>query len=370
MSSNYRDNDFHYNEMKVGLSATDSLHASSVSNNISVKSNNAIVIHKPPQSISQKSLLEKIAGPLRLSPQKIPSKKELLAIQINLLERNIPRQIVELDEEPNSGYTPLPDTREVTPEEPPKLRWETSKKSYGDQSLEKNAAFGSDPKLEMPGIQRKNGKFTEIPHLLDGFRILNQSGVEDPKDAFSVSLTKLDLEYVIEEDLSMFTNLHSLDVSENTLPLAKLGRLPTLKKLIFSCNGLKSLDLEVEGRFQQLEYLDLSFNNIDKAAQIVLATLPNLKYLDLTRNKIKSIASDIQDMTYWKDHVIEMIMPHHVAALGLENASRSKHKIESPSTLPSSLIGFQSIETLILEHNPLGSLMSLDSWLILANLPK
>ena len=76
-----------------------------------------------------------------------------------------------------------------------------------------------------------------------------------------MNLSRCDLEYIIEADLPLFKNLQNLDVSENALPFAKLGSLPNLKKLNFACNGLKSLDLEVEERFLKLENLDLSFKN-------------------------------------------------------------------------------------------------------------
>ena len=212
----------------------------------------------------------------------------------------------------------------------------------------------------------------------------------------------------------MFRNLHTLDVSENALPFAKIGSIESLKKLNFSCNGLKSLDLEVEGRFTNLESLDLSYNNIDRAALIVLATLPNLKYLDLTSNKIKYIAPEIQDMEHWKDHVITLILPFQVAALGLhlnEPASTGREATQNdmqfsvtsealavvpPSSVPAEAvtsnqipdqqskhqlydenklyqvnsIGFQNLECLILEKNSLGTSDPHDIWNILAKLPR
>ncbi|KAJ3321966.1 hypothetical protein HDV06_003719 [Boothiomyces sp. JEL0866] len=179
------------------------------------------------------------------------------------------------------------------------------------------------PIPEFP-VQKFNGKYTEIPHLLDGFRMLNQAPAEDPDQVFALDLSRKSLEFVIEDDMTMFTNLHTLMVGENALPFARLGLLPALRKLNFSCNGLKSLDLEVDGRFQSLEYLDLSFNNIDRAALIVLATLPKLSYLDLTSNKIKIIHPDILDMHNWRDNVIELILPLQVAAMDFDFESNAK----------------------------------------------
>jgi Leucine-rich repeat (LRR) protein len=59
--------------------------------------------------------------------------------------------------------------------------------------------------------------------------------------------------FVVEDDLSLFQNLETLKASENALPFARLGVLPALKKLVLSCNGITSLDLDVEGKFKKLE---------------------------------------------------------------------------------------------------------------------
>jgi Leucine-rich repeat (LRR) protein len=59
--------------------------------------------------------------------------------------------------------------------------------------------------------------------------------------------------FVVEDDLSLFQNLETLKGSENALPFARLGILPALKKLVLSCNGITSLDLDVEGKFKKLE---------------------------------------------------------------------------------------------------------------------
>lgn len=204
---------------------------------------------------------------------------------------------------------------------------------------------------------------------------------------YSLNLSRCDLEYIIEDDLPMFKNLQNLDVSENALPFAKLGSLANLKRLNFSCNGLHSLDLEVEGRFLNLESLDLSFNKIDRAALIVLATLPNLKYLDLTANNMKFLTPEIQDMGNWKDHVITLILPFEVAALGLhpvrqqsfpEKSIVAERSLgisdEETSIIPKeisnmhAIMGFANLETLILEKNCLGNSDPSSLWRILSKL--
>lgn len=54
----------------------------------------------------------------------------------------------------------------------------------------------------------------------------------------------------------MFSKLQILKAGENLLPLARLGVIPNLRKLIFPCNGVSSLDLDLDGRFRALEVRD------------------------------------------------------------------------------------------------------------------
>jgi hypothetical protein len=203
--------------------------------------------------------------------------------------------------------------------------------------------------------------------------------VADPEKVYSLDLSQLDLEFVIEEDLPIFSNLNTLDASENVLPFARLGLLPALKKLNFSCNALKSLDLDVEGKFQKLEHLDLQSNCVDRSALIVLATLPRLKHLDLTRNCIKILHDDFHNMTNWKDRVIELILhfkvapsrldthlvDHHIPSIPVQPANVESldplflHCVDSiPMSAASACpiiernIGFQMLETLVLDYNP------------------
>jgi Leucine-rich repeat (LRR) protein len=156
-----------------------------------------------------------------------------------------------------------------------------------------------------------------------------------------LDLSGQNLKYVLEDDLSMFSKLQILRAGENQLPFARLGVLPSLRKLIFPCNGLTSLDLDVEGRFSSLEvlyltkeqsneivthliwrkYLDVSYNSVDESAILVLATLPSLEYLDLTRNNLHNLPETLKDMTKWRDRVIEFLLPDQVAELDAVNGS-------------------------------------------------
>ncbi|KAL5040158.1 hypothetical protein RTP6_007204 [Batrachochytrium dendrobatidis] len=217
----------------------------------------------------------------------------------------------------------------------PTTHWSTSKRTPSSKRLNSHRVRHSaqktphfpnySPKIvgpnyfgdqdDQPAIRKVNGKYEEIPNLLDGFRMLNRAPATDPEFVYSLDLSSQQLIYVVEDDLTLFTKLHTLRAGENSLPFARLGTLPSLKTLLLPCNGVTSLDLESESKFQKLEHLDLSFNAIDISAQIVLATFPLLKHLDLTSNNISRLATTILDMEHWHDRVIELVLPHQVAAL-------------------------------------------------------
>lgn len=99
-----------------------------------------------------------------------------------------------------------------------------------------------------------NGKYYEIPHLLDGFRMLNVGApAEDPEEVYSLDISGMNLSFVLEDDLSLFTKLQILKAGENHLTLAKFGGLPNLRKLIMPCNDVTTLDLEVCDQFESLQ---------------------------------------------------------------------------------------------------------------------
>ncbi|KAI8903805.1 hypothetical protein EDD86DRAFT_173575, partial [Gorgonomyces haynaldii] len=144
---------------------------------------------------------------------------------------------------------------------------------------------------------------------------LNRAPAEDPSQVYSLDITGQELMFVVEDDLLLFDKLQTLKASENALPFARIGVLPDLRKLIMSCNGITSLDLDVHGKFMNLEYLDISYNSVDHSAIILLGTLPKLRWLDLTNNNIKTLPNCLMDMKHWQDIVIELLLPMHVAAL-------------------------------------------------------
>ena len=233
--------------------------------------------------------------------------------------------------------------------------------SHWDNSFQKSYESNLPPKKIYTTLRANLIKFIEIPHLLDGFLILNNAQTDDPKKVISLNLSRKNLKFVVEEDLLMFENLDSLDLSENDVPFARIGIFPRLTKLNLSCNKIKGIDLDVDGRFLQLKCLNLSFNRIDLPSQIVLASLPSLNYLDLSKNGITTMASQILDMSNWKDDVIELLLlPSQVSELQSLRISQ----VSSNTTL---CCGFKMLETLILDLNDIGS--SLNTWRVLSKLP-
>ena len=63
---------------------------------------------------------------------------------------------------------------------------------------------------------------------LDGFLLLEKSNMSFPDDSRQAVLSKMRLKNIVKEDLTFFTGLISLDVSENFLEIAPFGVLPKL----------------------------------------------------------------------------------------------------------------------------------------------
>jgi hypothetical protein len=110
-----------------------------------------------------------------------------------------------------------------------------------------------------------------------------------PEQAMRADLQDMDIEGVTEEDLAFFSNLCSVDLGENCVPLELLRTLPALQELRLHCNSVRDIgDLGVNG-FAKLEVLDLSYNMLEVDAIGRLAALPRLRRLDLTCNQLQSL---------------------------------------------------------------------------------
>ena len=95
---------------------------------------------------------------------------------------------------------------------------------------------------------------------LDGFILLEMTGMGFPDDARKANISNSRLNEVVMEDLSFFTGLMFVDASENFLDLAPFGILPRLKDMKLCCNNIEHIH-NLQG-FERLQTLDLSYNKL------------------------------------------------------------------------------------------------------------
>lgn len=176
-------------------------------------------------------------------------------------------------------------------------------------------------KKEAP-VEAKPFKRTNMPHspdvsgiiltpnILDSARLLHMGLSDSPHQIVSVNVSNQQLLYISEKDLSEFTSLVALDISENALHVHKLGAITGLKQLNASYNNITSMGL-IRGMFEQLTTFDLSFNRIGHDDQIALAKLPSLIHLDLTGNKISSLSDYLKSTD---DSKIEAVSTSPISA--------------------------------------------------------
>jgi Leucine-rich repeat (LRR) protein len=142
--------------------------------------------------------------------------------------------------------------------------------------------------LPAPETHKQNNK-TE----LDGFYLLEAAGLDFPEDLQNITLTGHQLKTVVDEDLTYFSELFYLDVSENFLPFTPFGALPKLKELRIACNFLTAVD-DLYG-FNMLMYLDLSYNQLTAESIFALSVLPMLKELDISGNNLSTLPPDLSN---------------------------------------------------------------------------
>jgi Leucine-rich repeat (LRR) protein len=126
---------------------------------------------------------------------------------------------------------------------------------------------------------------------LDGFLLLEASGMEFPEDSRLVSLSGKRLNSVVEEDLEHFVGLVYLDLSENYLELHYFENLPKLRELRLCCNEITNIESIVG--FKRLQTLDLSYNRLKLPDVQSLYNIPLLRELNLNGNYLKSVPKDI-----------------------------------------------------------------------------
>lgn len=127
---------------------------------------------------------------------------------------------------------------------------------------------------------------------LDGFYMLESAGMSFPEELQQIIISDRKLRTIVEEDLTYFTELLFVDVSENHLPFESFGAIPNLRELRITCNRISSISDELFG-FDQLMFLDISYNSLSMDSIYALASLPLLKELDLSGNSLKSLPPDM-----------------------------------------------------------------------------
>jgi hypothetical protein len=126
---------------------------------------------------------------------------------------------------------------------------------------------------------------------IDGFYLLEVSGTSFPEDLQHIVISDRKLRTVVDEDLTYFSELLCIDVSENFLPLYPFGALPKLRELRIACNRIQKIE-ELYG-FTQLMYLDMSYNKLQFQCIEFLYDIPLLKELDLSGNALRNFPTDL-----------------------------------------------------------------------------
>lgn len=153
--------------------------------------------------------------------------------------------------------------------------------------IHKAIPVGDEP--HSAGNQEEPQRYFE----LDGFFMLEATGMGFPEDAQQAIIADRKLISVMEDDMTYFTEMLYIDASENNLPLASFGAFPKLRELHLACNFIQHIPTELMG-FEHLTCLDLSYNRLTVESIQALEVLPNLRDLDLSGNKLKEIPDDWQ----------------------------------------------------------------------------
>ncbi len=127
---------------------------------------------------------------------------------------------------------------------------------------------------------------------LCGFTLCDIAEADDPLDVEDVNITAKDYTEVAIEDMKLFTNLRTLDASDNRFQLADMAHFPKLEELRLFCNGIKQVfpqnDIDATAFFPNLTFLDLSYNHLHHDGGVIasLAALPALTSLSLAHNQL------------------------------------------------------------------------------------
>jgi Leucine-rich repeat (LRR) protein len=148
------------------------------------------------------------------------------------------------------------------------------------------------PISETTSIRNRN---ENIRSELDGFYLLECTGMGFPEDAQQAVLSDKKLTSVVADDFTFFTEMLYVDVSENFLSMEPFGAFPKLRELRMACNRISSFGEYRNSLmgFNSLMYLDLSYNKLTPDSILSLDVLPQLRELDLCGNNLKTLPEDL-----------------------------------------------------------------------------
>jgi len=217
------------------------------------------------------------------------------------------------------------------------------------------------------------GTVKEKDATLDGFVLLESTGLALPDDVIYIILTSKRFTKVIENDLVFFTGLLHLDLSENFLDLAPFGCLPNLKELRLACNAIREIyidDLDTDS-FPALMLLDLSYNSLTTNSVLALSRIPLLKELDLSGNKLTEMPTSMSEFKCLEKLVLEnnkfddiKVFNQLATAPNLRDCFLAYNFLwKFPTTK-----GFKMLETLDVAFNYFGAEENIESVLSLSRL--
>ena len=168
---------------------------------------------------------------------------------------------------------------------------------------DKSEALRHIPVSISMGQEVKPRKPLKRKKILDGFLLLESSGAHLPSDARQAALVDQNLYGVLEEDMTFFTHLVSLDVCENFLDFTMFRTLPKLRELRIACNNMHEVELgNSHGAFHELLSLDISYNSLSLRSVQNLDALINLRELDLSGNALGGLPHDM-----YRFHALEKL---------------------------------------------------------------
>jgi Leucine-rich repeat (LRR) protein len=129
--------------------------------------------------------------------------------------------------------------------------------------------------------------------VADGFAMLEGCGVDLPETALNMDICGGSYDEVSQADLQYFLRLRMVNAADNNLPFESFAAVRNLIELRMQCNGLREIRICSQSSYLALQRLDVSYNALSEESITCLAHLPNLRRLDLTCNGLKSIPTSL-----------------------------------------------------------------------------